>query len=391
MSSTKIFDFLTKLSGIVPKNKKLWAFGCWDGHLYGDNSRYMFEYISEHRPDIKTVWISKEKSIVRTLREKGCRAEYAKSLKGMYTLCRAGAFFETSGYNDLSYFIVRGVKEIQLWHGMGFKNVGKFDTQYKHRENFEHFENGRRINTYDLADWCVASEDALNKYADSFDVPRENFHITGQPKDDIFICPQGREVFDEILDGGAYSKVIFYLPTHRKFGRVDDKSMLSEDMLKALNEKLAGMNVLLLYKPHYNDRKHFEDFSVQLSNIRFLLDFDKYGDIYQILPYCDAMISDYSGIIFGFLNTDRPMILFPYDYESYVKGDMGFCYDYNEVAAGPICYNWDEVADEIRKIVAGEDAFKEKRKALIDRFCPLHDGKNRERVCETATALLENK
>lgn len=143
----------------------------------------------------------------------------------------------------------------------------------------------------------------------------------------------------------------------------------------------------MLYKPHYNDRKHFENFKSDLSNIQFLLDFEKYGDIYQILPFCDAMISDYSGIVFGFLNADKPIILFPYDIDNYINDDMGFCYDYEEVAAGPICMNWDEVVSEIKKIVNDEDELKGKRKELIKRFCPLNDGNSKERVYRFAKGL----
>ena len=177
------------------------------------------------------------------------------------------------------------------------------------------------------------------------------------------------------------------MPTHRNFGRIDDKSMLEESMLEYVNSKLAEMDALMLYKPHYNDRKHFEDFKTELSNIKFLLDFEKYGDIYQILPFCDAMISDYSGIVFGFLNANKPIILFPYDIENYITNDMGFCYDYKEVAAGPICKTWDEVVFEIGNIVNGKDLFKDKRKELIKRFCPLNDGKSKERVYQVAREI----
>lgn len=387
MISKLVISVLTVLSGIIPKKKNLWLFGCWDGHLYGDNSKYMFEYINKNYPEIKAVWISKEKIIVANLRKNGYRAEYAKSLNGIFALCRAELLFETSGHNDLSFFVVKGVKEIQLWHGMGFKNVGKYDTQSQDKEKFPHFMDGRRINTYDLASWCVASNEALEKYSSSFDVPKENFHITGQPKDDLFINNEDSDLYNSILDGKSYKKVIFYLPTHRNFGRIDDKSMLEESMLEYVNSKLAEMDALMLYKPHYNDRKHFEDFKTELSNIKFLLDFEKYGDIYQILPFCDAMISDYSGIVFGFLNANKPIILFPYDIDNYITNDMGFCYDYKEVAAGPICKTWDEVVFEIGNIVNGKDLFKDKRKELIKRFCPLNDGKSKERVYQVAREI----
>lgn len=273
MTPKIVFKCLTTLSGLVPKKKNLWSFGCWDGHLYGDNSKYMFEFINKNHPEIECVWLTKEEQIAQDLRSKGYRAEYAKSPKGIFTLCRSYIFFETSGFGDLSYFIVKGVREVQLWHGMGFKNVGKNDVQSANKELYEHFVNGDRKDTLDLANWCVASLEAKKKYSDSFSVPEDRFHITGQPKDDLFICPENDGVFRSILGDNKYKKVVFYLPTHRNFGKTDDKSMLQEDILRQVNSKLSEYDVLLLYKPHYNDRKHFDNFSYDFSNIRFLTDF----------------------------------------------------------------------------------------------------------------------
>lgn len=378
------------ISKLVPKKKNLWLFGCWDGHLYADNSKYMYEYIQENCPEVKCVWISKERSIVSMLKKQGKRVKSARSISGIWSLMRAEVFFETSGFNDLSYFIVEKVTEIQLWHGMGFKNVGKNDPQSHRDADLEKFQ---KNTTYHLAHWMVASEEAKQKYADSFDVPIEKFYITGQPKDDKFIDLQDDSLFKELLKNhqNANTKVAFYLPTHRNFGRKDDKSMLSLDLLIKVNESLKKMNVVMLYKPHYNDIKHFESFNVSLSNILFLLDFEKYGDIYTILPFCDMMISDYSGIIFGYLNANKPIILFPYDYDTYVNGDMGFCYDYKEVAAGPICMTWEEVLKKIEEILQVGDKYQEKRQVLKARFCLYSDGKNRERVVKKVKNILGKK
>ena len=91
------------ISKLVPKKKNLWLFGCWDGHLYADNSKYMYEYIQENCPEVKCVWISKERSIVSMLKKQGKRVKSARSISGIWSLMRAEVFFETSGFNDLSY------------------------------------------------------------------------------------------------------------------------------------------------------------------------------------------------------------------------------------------------------------------------------------------------
>lgn len=382
----KILMFISKFTY---KKRNLWLFGSWDGKLYADNTKYLFEYINEKCPNVNAFWVSKDKSVCKKIKQKGYKYAYAKSIKGIFLILHCKVFFETSGFNDISYFIPQNVLEIQLWHGMGFKNVGKNDLQAK--SNFippNKFYN--RTTSYDLAYWMVASNEAISKYSNAFNVPSTHFCITGQPKDDEFINLPSRSLFDEILDkfDKKFNKIIFYLPTHRNFGKKDDKSVLEEETLKKVNDKLIEKNVLLLYKPHFNDRKNFEHFTCKLSNICFLLDFTKYEDIYEILPFCDAMISDYSGIIFGYLNANKPIIMFPYDLDSYSKTDMGFCYDYKEIAPGPLCYSWDAVLIEISKLVDGIDEFYDKRNAILNRFCTYHDGNNKVRVVNEVYRLL---
>ena len=144
----------------------------------------------------------------------------------------------------------------------------------------------------------------------------------------------------------------------------------------------------MIVKPHFNEFHLFKDIKNSYSNILFLVDFVKYSDIYEFLPACDCLISDYSGIIFGFLNTLKPIITFAYDLDEYLKNDMGFIYDIREVVPGPICLDEQDFFDALRHIY-DEGYFDEKKAVLLrNRFIPFHDGKTKERIYRKITELI---
>lgn len=52
---------------IIPKNKKIWIFGAWQGDKYSDNSRYFYEYLMKKNLDkeLKIIWITCNKDILK--------------------------------------------------------------------------------------------------------------------------------------------------------------------------------------------------------------------------------------------------------------------------------------------------------------------------------------
>ena len=48
-------------------------------------------------------------------------------------------------------------------------------------------------------------------------------------------------------------------------------------------------------------------------------------DVFEILPYVDILISDYSGMFFDFSHYNKPMICFAHDYEDYILKRGLYC------------------------------------------------------------------
>jgi hypothetical protein len=50
-----LFPILIVMTNIYPKNNKIWGFKGFD------NSKYLFEYINQHRKDIYCIWTTENK------------------------------------------------------------------------------------------------------------------------------------------------------------------------------------------------------------------------------------------------------------------------------------------------------------------------------------------
>ncbi len=376
------------ISCCIPKNKKIWLFGAWQGKLYADNTRCLFEYLYAQNSKCRKIWIAKENDVVRKVREAGYEAYHYRSLKGIWYTIIGSLAFCTESHNDVSDLLNKKTKVIQLWHGMGIKSVG-LESGWNNgqtKEELKYWEDSYK-RQHATWYWMVASEEAKQKYMRSFSVPEQQFTITGQPKDDTFINVPQCQMIDEIRKAHPGCKIAVYLPTHRKFGTGVVNPMLSAEALLKVDEQLRKINAVLIFKPHFHEFKLYEKMKGDLTNIILALDKEKYGDVYEFLPACDMLITDYSGIMFGYLASGKPIIYFTYDYDTYVSDDAGFCYDFDDITYGPICKTWDEVIENIDTLSA--DDYSNKREKQRARFCPFNDGKNCERIYEQACKLID--
>lgn len=375
-----------KLIGLIPRKGNLWVFGAWKGNLYADNAKYMFEYVNAEHPEICAVWIAKSRDVVKEVRGLGYEAEYRYSLRGIRACIRASVAMLTEDTHDISKVLISGAKVIQLWHGMGIKDVSAFipDNISNARKYYLHF-----THPYEKQYWMTACEDAVAKYSRAFNVPADHMFITGQPKDDNFVEPCDNDFIARIRSAHPGCSLFVYLPTHRNFGAHQSDGVLSYETLCRVNQMLAEKNLVMIFKPHAHEFCNYQNLDTELSNLIFATDPAVFGDVYEFLPACDGLVTDYSGIMLGYLTCEKPIVYFPYDLDSYIAGDAGFCYSYDEVTAGPICRTWDETVNAMAEIIA-DDRYAGARRALRMRFSPYADGKNRERVFRQVMAIVNH-
>lgn len=85
-------------------------------------------------------------------------------------------------------------------------------------------------------------------------------------------------------------------------------------------QKQIGDDYVILLRMHYLianalDLNGYEDFAIDVSN---------YNDISELYLISDALITDYSSVMFDYGILKRPQFFFAYDIEKYDKGLRGF-------------------------------------------------------------------
>ncbi len=82
----------------------------------------------------------------------------------------------------------------------------------------------------------------------------------------------------------------------------------------------------------------------------FVFDVSDYPDMADLSLITDIMITDYSSLMFDFVNTGRPILFFTYDLEHYRDTLRGFYFDFEESAPGPLVSDSSDLITAVRQI-----------------------------------------
>ena len=352
-------------------------------------------YILEKHRDIKAVWITKEKNLALAMRELGYKCYFYHEWRGIVSSVRAAVIFTTSGYGDVAEWAHPNTLHVSLWHGTPLKKIGYDNIAWekylakskiqKFKEKFIPYVNRDSIHTI----YTVSSEEVKNKFITAFRAMPNQVFITGQPRNDCFIHPKNNEYFDQIKEKNPDVKIVCYLPTHRNFG-TQNNSPINKDVLKNTDSILRENNIILIFKPHFHELKNYLHIGQEFTNIILGTDEKIFSDVYAFLPYCDALISDYSSVFVDYLCSGKPIVLFPYDLDAYLKSDAGLYYNFDDVAPGDICFTWEQVLDAIVSKIR-EETQNSKYCKLMKLFNHYNDGCNCERVYDIVINLLMKK
>lgn len=345
-------------SFLFPRSKRKWAFGSFRG-AFNDNAKYLFIHVSQQMPEIDAVWLSISKSTVKEIQEKGLKASFILSPKGIWHALTSKYWFFNAYSSDIMYCLSGGATLVNLWHGLPMKRIefditsGPLAERFVRRslkERFLHPENFQRPD-YLLSASAFFSE----TFARSFRISIDRCLLMGYPRNAILTCPEGErlgfvERFEPeltrkwiaSLKKRTYDKVLVYLPTWRD----SQRDFFAHDFdLKAMDEVLHQGNALLLLKPHANvsvDAKTVEG----LSNVVLL---PSTLDVYPILPYTDVLITDYSSVMYDYaLMENKGMILYLYDFQEYEK-ERNFTRPFEELVIGKRVFDFELLLAIIRE------------------------------------------
>ena len=373
------------LSHFVPKKHNLWIFGSWGGVKYNDNSKYVFEYVNESCDDIKAVWLTKSKSTLQVVREKGYECHLMYSIKGVIYAVRSRiAFISQSKTEDLPLYInPYKTSIVQLWHGTPLKKIGA-DSHAKVIKNKGVFSKilnfikryfFPQIGNYYSA--FIVSSPEVAKIIDSAygsKVKPGMIKVTGYPRNDALLNNADN------LNSGEFK--VIYMPTYRD-GSKDAVDLFDKYgfNISEVNKQLCVNNVTFDIKLH--PQAAISDAFIQSVNKSSNIKIVNYLDIYAELGKYDLLITDYSSIFSDYLLLDRPIIFAPFDLNEY-ESLRGMYFNYDEITPGVKAFNWSEVMRGVFHALANKSSYANERKIVRERFNHKLDNKNCKRVVEMA-------
>ncbi|QCJ46980.1 CDP-glycerol glycerophosphotransferase family protein [Haloprofundus sp. MHR1] len=347
----------------VGRDDSLWVFGARGGADFCENSKYLYLSVAADKPDVRPVWVTKNRAIVRELQRHGYEAYHAFSPRGVWLQLRAGTVFLTHNLKDVNRFVVGGSTLVMLWHGVPLKRIS-WDAELAERPRPVRALSRYLYDQYDLV--SLTGSGARESFRTGFGLPDDRLVVTGYPRTDVFfesvsgatLCTDETEL-QRVQRLAEEHRVWLYMPTFRE----NPSARASEHVdFAALERVLAERDAYLVVKLHPKER-----LDADLSTFDHLLELPAGVDVYPLLPATDGLITDYSSVLFDYLLLDRPVIRYAYDLEAYRAG-RGFYYDYEELAAGPTVRTFDDLLDALERSLDGDDDYAAERRAVRDRF-----------------------
>ena len=345
----------------MPRNKKNWVFGSGVGMNFSDNAKYLFLYCSS-LSEINSYWITRNKALVKSLRNEGLRAYYKYSLKGLWLSISSKVYVYDSRTGSINHWTSAGALKVNLWHGSPLKTIDR-DITVKHNAFYigNHTWGPKRYlvrmmmpEWFVIADLMIATSDKVKGYFNSA-FGSKQIEVTGYPRNDIITNPNLYAKYlgfeQQIINSITTDKTILYAPTFRDTNRFERKTPIE---WSRLNDLLKKNNATFLIKLHRHDYSMV--MKEEYSHIRLL---DNESDMYPLFAKVDLLITDYSSIFFDFLLTDKPVLFYPYDKEIYLTQDRSMYDEYDTVTPGHKAYNFEEFYSKLSLFFKEPEVLKE--------------------------------
>ncbi len=171
---------------------------------------------------------------------------------------------------------------------------------------------------------------------------------------------------------------VLYAPTWRE----NQTSMVTFLDLERLSADLGDGYVVLL-RGHSRTVK----FGESLDDLPGVIDVTTYPEVTDLFLAADAMITDYSSVMFDYSVTRRPMIFYVPDMDDYRDSLRGVYFDLSEVAPGPVLSTQAEVTTAVRELDRAGERYAAAYDTWVERFNHHDDGRSAERVVRRLLAI----
>ncbi|GAB2846824.1 bifunctional glycosyltransferase family 2 protein/CDP-glycerol:glycerophosphate glycerophosphotransferase [Streptomyces deserti] len=192
----------------------------------------------------------------------------------------------------------------------------------------------------------------------------------GCPRNDVFQTATREDValLRESLDIPEGAVVILYAPTHRDYRRTQRHALDLERVVRRL-----GPRFVVLARAHH---RHGGPLATTSGRV---VDVSDHPSVESLCLVSDALVTDYSSLMFDYANLDRPIVLHADDWEAF-EAARGTYFDLRAFPPGAVARSEDELIDIFATGHWRGSRSTQLRSQFRERFCPYDDGHAAERV-----------
>lgn len=304
------------------------------------NPLALFKYVSQAYPKLKNIIVVQNK--LRDFPEfNNAKVISFGTKEYWYYQARAKYFVNDVNWTERNRNKRAEQVEIETMHGTPLKAMG-FDVldEWKDTSYYSYY---RRFSNYD---YLVVPSDFVAEYAQQAFQVKPKILKTGYPRNDIFFQEHSELEKLEMkkqLGIPVNKKIVLYAPTWRKQDQKVPTNINQYIDIKNMHRSL-DKNIIIIIKNHNFEKLTGIDEKYQ-DKVMFAADDISIESLYII---SDAVITDYSSVMFDYSLLNKPMIFWAFDYENYVK-NRGINFDLKGEAPGPFIQDEKNLINWINK------------------------------------------
>ncbi|MFE0760754.1 bifunctional glycosyltransferase/CDP-glycerol:glycerophosphate glycerophosphotransferase [Streptomyces smyrnaeus] len=326
----------------------------------------------ELAPHLRSVWVVRQDAVPSL--PPGTDHVVPGSRRYWRMLARARYFVNNVNFPD--HLVKRpGQVHVMTHHGTPLKTMGLDQQPYPAAAQMDFGRLLRRAGRWDVS--VTSNPHSAEVWDRVFPCGYEDLPA-GYPRNDRYASATAEEVAAvRARLGIPHGRIaLLYAPTARDYR----KGFVPHLDLERLSAGLGEEYVLLVRTHYYYGR----DSVLRDLHARGLVrDVSRHPSVEDLCLAADALVTDYSSLMFDYANLDRPLVIHAPDWESY-RDTRGVYFDLLSgrpgETPGPVTRTEDELTAVFRSGTWCGPEARALRRAFRARFCPWDDGHAAERV-----------
>ncbi|MFR9797234.1 CDP-glycerol glycerophosphotransferase family protein [Streptomyces sp. MS06] len=318
-----------------------------------------------HAPQVRTAWVAGPAH--RGTVPEGTRRLVPGTAAYWTALARSRYLVDNAGFDGR---LVRrpGQVVVQTGHGTPLKHMGL--------DLLERPAAGRSADVAELLrdagrwDWMLSANRHTTLTWERVHPGRYTTLEYGSPRNDVFQQATSADVtrIREALGVPAGTVAILYAPTYRDYRRTQRPHLDLERVVHDL-----GPDFVVLARPHPVHG------GPAVPGSGRVIDVSAHPRVQELCLASDALVTDYSSLMFDYANLDRPIVVHTEDWAAY-RAARGTYFDLRSFPPGAVARSEDELVDIFTSGHWRGSRSAQLRAAFRERFCPYDDGRAAERV-----------